>query len=176
MFCCYRLQAVEQSSSLSDKQILATNSLSDCLRLFSAWDCPDFVSDDEVRSRTGQPFLSSHYPQTSPVFDLSRADASQDHFRAFVSFIHSLHRPPENCNFAQDNFGTTFAFSCTEQFLPWCRNVAQLWLILGCLDADNLSFWDKLEPLSAHNLSFRKFVAVCPTSCLPTFSLSMPLG
>ena len=43
---------------------------------------------------------------------------------------------------------------------------AQLWLILGCFGDDNLpscgNLGGKLEPLSAHNLSFPKFVDVCP--------------
>jgi len=73
----------------------------------------------------------------------------------------------------------TFAFS-----LPWSATLAQLWLILGfqnLFGADNLplgKFWGKLEPLSAHNLSFPKFcscLSKIATSCLPTFSLSMPL-
>ena len=78
--------------------------------------------------------------------------------------------PPENCDVAERNF-------CVfVQLLPRSATFTQLWLILGCFAADNLSFWGnlggKLEPLTTHNLSFAKSVAVCPKiapSCLHTF-------
>jgi len=64
--------------------------------------------------------------------------------------------PPENCDIA--NF----------------RVFAQLSQISGCFGANNLPFWGNLGAnwMSTHNLSFPKFVAVCPkiaTSCLHTY-------
>jgi len=53
-----------------------------CIAVFCIW--TDFVPNDEVRSRTGQPFLSDTIRRRRLSFfgHLSRADISQDHYRA----------------------------------------------------------------------------------------------
>jgi len=60
-----------------------------CLRRILHIHWTDFVSNEEVRSRTGQPFLSDtiHRHRLSFFRHLSRADRSQDHSRALQSCI-----------------------------------------------------------------------------------------
>jgi len=70
------------------------------------------------------------------------------------------------------------------QQLCWrSAEVCALWvlLVLGCFSAENLpflgKFWGKIKTFKHHNLSFRKFVAVCPKIELLAsrlFSLSTP--
>ena len=69
----------------------------------------------------------------------------------------------------------TFAFSCKRATFATERNfratLAQFGLFLRVSSILG-TFGGKMEPLSTHNLSFPKFVAVCPkiaTSRLPTF-------
>jgi len=58
-----------------------------CLRRILHIHWTDFVSNEEVRSRTGQPFLSDTIRgrRLSCFGHLSRADPSQDHFWALQS-------------------------------------------------------------------------------------------
>jgi len=60
-----------------------------CLRRILHIHWTDFVSNDEVRSRTGQPFLSDTIRRRRLSFfgHLSRADISQDHYRALRACI-----------------------------------------------------------------------------------------
>jgi len=60
-----------------------------CLRQIIHIHWTDFVSNEEVRSRTGQPFLSDTIRSRRLTFfgHLSRADPSQDHSRALQSCI-----------------------------------------------------------------------------------------
>jgi len=61
-----------------------------------------------------------------------------------------------------------------RKFLPWSTTFAQLWQISGCFALKIFHFgdiWGQIGPLSTRNLSFSKFVAVCPklaTSCFHT--------
>ena len=66
-----------------------------CLRRILNIHWSEFVNDDEIRSRTGQPFLSdavrSHH--LSFIRHLYRADPGQDHHRALHACIAG---PPDN--------------------------------------------------------------------------------
>ena len=67
-----------------------------CLRRILHVHWTDFVSNDVVRSRTGQPLLSDTIRQRHLSFfgHLCRADTGQDHSRALPACIRG---PPKDC-------------------------------------------------------------------------------
>jgi len=86
---------------------------------------------------------------------------------------------PENCDVAERNFRV---FAQPRNFCHGAqlsRNFASFWTVLALIIFHLWKCLGQIRTLSAHNLSFPKFLAVCPkiaTSCLLTFSLSMPVG
>ena len=66
-----------------------------CLRRILNMHWSEFVTNDEIRSRTGQPFLSDTVRSRHPSFigHLYRADPGQDHHRALQACIAG---PPDN--------------------------------------------------------------------------------
>jgi len=92
---------------------------------------------------------------------------------SFFDVFYIVH--PENCDVAECTFCATFAFAPGVQLL---RNFASFWAVSAQIIFTLGKFWGKLEPLSTHNHSFPKFVAVQKLQLIASllFSLLMPLG